>query len=183
MKKVFLKNFAKYTGKHLCQSLFSNKVATLRPATLLKKRLWHSCFHVNFAKFQRTIFSQNTSGRLPLNDVKWAKKKMDLFFLLIDMFESWYKWIKRSVLEGNFTKDLSILHYKDINVFIIIIISIVWQDREKYFKWVFYSRISFFFPIFKLFHGFCYNKNLSDISFCPANIYLFKVKNRNNRKR
>ena len=99
------------------------------------------------------------------------------------MFESWYKWIKRSVLEGNFTKDLSILHNKDINVFIIIIISIVWQDREKYFKWVFYSRISFFFPIFKLFHGFCYNKNLSDISFCPANIYLFKVKNRNNRKR
>ena len=31
--------------------LFFNKVAGLRPATLLKKRLWHSCFPVNFAKF------------------------------------------------------------------------------------------------------------------------------------
>ena len=34
-----LKNFTKFSGKHLCQSLFFNKVAGLRPATLLKKRL------------------------------------------------------------------------------------------------------------------------------------------------
>ena len=26
-KKYFLRNFAKFTGKHLCQSLFFNKVA------------------------------------------------------------------------------------------------------------------------------------------------------------
>ena len=26
-KKVMLKNFAKFTGKHLCQNLFFNKVA------------------------------------------------------------------------------------------------------------------------------------------------------------
>ena len=37
-----------------------NKVAGLRLAILLKKRLWHSCFHVNFAKFLRTPL-QNTS--------------------------------------------------------------------------------------------------------------------------
>ena len=35
-----------------------------RPATLLKKRLWHRCFPVNFVKFLRTPFLQNTSGRL-----------------------------------------------------------------------------------------------------------------------
>ena len=48
---------------NLCQSFF-NKVAGLRPtpllrkrpATLLKKRLWHSCFPVNFVKFLRTTF-------------------------------------------------------------------------------------------------------------------------------
>ena len=28
----------------------------LRPATLLKKRLWHRCFLVNFVKFPRTPF-------------------------------------------------------------------------------------------------------------------------------
>ena len=60
-KKCVLRNFAKFTGKHLCQSLFFNKVSGVRPAILLKKRLWHRCFPVNFAKFLRTL-SQNTSG-------------------------------------------------------------------------------------------------------------------------
>ena len=54
VKKLFLKIFAKFTGKHLCQSLFLNKIAGLRPATLLKKRPWHRSFPVSFAKFLRT---------------------------------------------------------------------------------------------------------------------------------
>ena len=37
-----------------------------RPAILLKKRLWHRCFPVNFAKFLRTSFLQKTSRRLLL---------------------------------------------------------------------------------------------------------------------
>ena len=45
-KKGALKNFTKFTGKHLCQSLFFNKVAGLR--------LWQMCFPVNFATFLRT---------------------------------------------------------------------------------------------------------------------------------
>ena len=55
-KKRVLKNFSKFTGKHLCRSLFFNKVAGLRSATLLKKRLWHRCFPVDFEKFLRTPF-------------------------------------------------------------------------------------------------------------------------------
>ena len=51
-----LGNFAKVTGKHLCQSLFFNKVAGLRSANLLKMSLWHRYFPVNFAKFLRTLF-------------------------------------------------------------------------------------------------------------------------------
>ena len=39
----------------MCQSLFFNKVAGA-PAALLKKRFWHRCFPVNFAKFLRTPF-------------------------------------------------------------------------------------------------------------------------------
>ena len=45
------------------KSLFS-KVAGLRPATLLKKSFCHSCFPVNFTKFLRTPFLQNTSGQM-----------------------------------------------------------------------------------------------------------------------
>ena len=55
-KKGVLRNFCKFRGKHLCQSLSFNKVTGLRPATLLKKRLWHRCFPVNFAKFLRSPF-------------------------------------------------------------------------------------------------------------------------------
>ena len=47
-KKGVLRNFAKFTGKHLCQSL--------KAATLLKKRPWHMCFSVNFVTFLRTPF-------------------------------------------------------------------------------------------------------------------------------
>ena len=53
-KKRVLRNFTKYTGKHLCKSLFFNEVSGLRPATLLKTRLLHRCFPVNFVKFLRT---------------------------------------------------------------------------------------------------------------------------------
>ena len=62
-RKGVLRNFSKFTGKHLCQVLFYNKVAGPEPATLLKMRLWHRCFPINFAKFLRTPFH-----RTPLND-------------------------------------------------------------------------------------------------------------------
>ena len=42
-EKGVLRNFAKFTRKDLCQRLF-NKVAGLRPATLLKKRLCTGAF-------------------------------------------------------------------------------------------------------------------------------------------
>ena len=42
----FLKNFAKFTGKHLCQSFFFNKVADLR----------HRCSPMDFTNFLRIPF-------------------------------------------------------------------------------------------------------------------------------
>ena len=66
MKKGVPRNFAKFTGKHLFQSLFFNKIADLRLATVLEKSLWHRCFPVNFVKFLGEPFSQNNSGRLLL---------------------------------------------------------------------------------------------------------------------
>ena len=56
VKKVFLEISQNFTGKHLCQNIFFNEVAGLRPATLLKKRLWHRRFPVNFVKILRTSF-------------------------------------------------------------------------------------------------------------------------------
>ena len=64
VRKDVLRNFSKFIGKN--PSLFFNEVAGLRPATLLKKRLWRSCFPVSFAEFLTTPFLQNTSARLLL---------------------------------------------------------------------------------------------------------------------
>ena len=54
-KKVVLGNFAKFTGKHLCQSLFINKVAA-SGLQLHQKRDSGRCFPMNSAKFLRTPF-------------------------------------------------------------------------------------------------------------------------------
>ena len=48
----------------MSESLFFNKIAVLKPAALLKKRIWYKYFPVDFAKFLRTPFSQNTSGQV-----------------------------------------------------------------------------------------------------------------------
>ena len=55
-KKGVLKNFKKFPGKYLCQGLFFYKVSSLGLAILLKKRLYHRCFPVNFVKFPTTPF-------------------------------------------------------------------------------------------------------------------------------
>ena len=52
--------FHKIHRKTLVPEPLFNKIADLSPATLLKKKLWHRCFPVNFAKFPRTPFLQNT---------------------------------------------------------------------------------------------------------------------------
>ena len=51
VKKGVLTNFAKFTGKTCVRVSFLIKLQAL-----LKKRLWHRCFHVNFAKFVRAPF-------------------------------------------------------------------------------------------------------------------------------
>ena len=65
IKKVFLKvsqNPQQNTSARVC----FNKVVGLRPAILIKKRLWHRCFPVNFVKFFGILFLQNISGWLLL---------------------------------------------------------------------------------------------------------------------
>ena len=73
-KKGVLKYFAKFTGKHLCQSLFFNKVVGLRPATLLRKTL-AQMFSCEFCKvFKNTFFLQNT-----YDDCFWIWKRLEIY--------------------------------------------------------------------------------------------------------
>ena len=55
-KKGALRNFAKFNGKHLFQSLFFNKIAGMRPATLFKKRLLGQMLSCKFCKISKNTF-------------------------------------------------------------------------------------------------------------------------------
>ena len=59
-KTGVLKNFAIFTGKNLCWSLFLIKFQDWRPTFLFKKRLQRRCFSVNIAKFLWTAFLLKT---------------------------------------------------------------------------------------------------------------------------
>ena len=56
VKQVLLETSQNSRENTCARFSFFNKVAGLRSATLLKKRLWHGCFPVTFAKFIRTPF-------------------------------------------------------------------------------------------------------------------------------
>ena len=73
IKKVVLENYPKLTGKHLCQSLFFNKVA-FAACNFIKKETLALLFSCKFHQILRTPF-YNTS----LNDCFWNDKKNFLF--------------------------------------------------------------------------------------------------------
>ena len=73
MKKGVLKNFAKFTGKHFCQTFFFNKVAG-GPCNFIKKETLAQvfsyefceistqcmCFPVKFANFLEHLFNRTS---------------------------------------------------------------------------------------------------------------------------
>ena len=95
VRKGVLRNFRKFTGKHLCQSLFFNNVAGMRPATLLKKRLWHRCFPMNFVTFLRTPFLQNTSGDRSVSQLSFENFWLSCIF--------WVKllWVRLKIIKDD----------------------------------------------------------------------------------
>ena len=55
---------------------FHRPSSVAAPVTLLKKRPWHRCFPINFARFLRAPFSFNTCGDCFESSV-WGKEKFD----------------------------------------------------------------------------------------------------------
>ena len=78
MKKAVLRNFGKLTGKHLCQGLFFNKVAGLRPATLLKKDSGTGAFLLICEISENTFFTEHL-----WTTVSGTRKMVPLQFLLL----------------------------------------------------------------------------------------------------
>ena len=112
-KKGVPKNLAKFAGKHLCQGLFLNKVAGLRryEKTLLKKRLWHRCFHVNFMKLLRTPFY----GTPPVVDSGFFLENLQMSQ---NSYSTEYQWTAVSV-RAQYPAGISLLNVNNKNTKII----------------------------------------------------------------
>ena len=78
VKEGVLRNFAKFTGKHLCQSLFFNKDAGLRPATLLKRDSGARVFLWVLRNFYEHLLY-----RTPLDDCFCLKNKQKKKYVCI----------------------------------------------------------------------------------------------------
>ena len=88
--------------------LIKLQASGLRPATLLEKRLWHSCFPVNFAKLLRTPFLQNTSG-----GCFWRKLTVFQEFSDFVLFTRHWVW-ELTIVNWPFTYKISLL--KTLNI-------------------------------------------------------------------
>ena len=102
-KKVSLEISQVHRKTPVPGSLFFDKVTGLRPVTLLKNKLWYSCFPVNFVKFSRRPFFAERLRLLLLiiyqqdvlsgfNDAfisKHKKTRLLLFSQLLTMYKKW----------------------------------------------------------------------------------------------
>ena len=86
-EKVVLRNFAKFTGTHLCQSLFLNKVAGL----------WYRCFPV---KVLRTSFHRTPLVATPV--LRWCSIHITIIVPL-----RWF-YTRRNVSE--MSRDIALAH-------------------------------------------------------------------------
>ena len=98
-QKGVLENVAKFTGKHLSQSLFFNKVTLL---IKLKTRPWRKCFPVNFEKFLRTP--------CPTEHLRWL-------LLFLTMPKKYCMW-----MNSNFTGNQSWNKSKHFHLFLILML-------------------------------------------------------------
>ena len=89
-----LENFANFIGKHLCQTLFFNKVAGLQ---LYFKRLQQRCFPVKFVKFLRTTFFAEHLQWLLLENLFRTSREKKLHFTGEIYVVIWQRYLVKNV--------------------------------------------------------------------------------------
>ena len=114
-KEGVLRNFAKLTEKHLCQSLFFNKVAGLRPGTV---EALAQVFPCEFCEVSKSTFSTEHLRWLLLfveiNSLKCILNFQIQLLIKVNfmiVIKRFYKLIERLDFNFNFT-DLLFLNYR-----------------------------------------------------------------------
>ena len=88
-KEIILPSFRRFVQrfsiKHVRKHFRSSRPFRLRPATLLKMRLWYSCFPVNFLKFLRIPYLTEHLRWLLLtfSKIHWKYRCLSLFLIKV----------------------------------------------------------------------------------------------------
>ena len=104
----------------ISQNSPENTSARLRFATLLKKRLWHGCFPVHFAKFLRNPIFQNTPASILFKFLSWNSFSVKISKI----------WKNRIRIHSH------LVHKRTLNH----LVELAWHDNNKiklslYSKW------------------------------------------------
>ena len=128
IKKGVLRSLANFTAKHLCQGLFFNKVAGIRPPTLLKKRLWHNCFPANLAKFISNTFSKEHLWWLLLNNIVLSA----CFMKNLSLWIRWTIFLVNSSPSILITTDSIIIMFLTASKILNLVYEIIFWYRWNY---------------------------------------------------
>ena len=97
-KKGVLRNFAKLTGKHLCQSLYFNEVACLTAAFLTEHLRWLPLYVIIKASIKTILVTLLLIIKLCLSvEINFWKTAMRITFKNLRSFQGKYLW-RSSVL-------------------------------------------------------------------------------------
>ena len=92
-RRSVLQNFAIFTEKHLCWSLFFNTVAGLRTYSVMKRNLQRRCVTVNIAKFYKHLFWRTPADNCFFLDLVVGEKERRVshyFVYLLVYFIYWF---------------------------------------------------------------------------------------------
>ena len=107
IKKLLLK-ILQISQENTCVRVsFLKKLQAESCNLILKNRIWHRCFSVNFVRFLRTSILQNTSRWLPLNvqqcisfpRIRTMLKDSYYFLKVVEIGERNWKLLTNKVLE------------------------------------------------------------------------------------
>ena len=105
-----LGNFAKFTGKSLCQSLFFSKVAGLRPVHVLYRTHLDDCFCVDIWFFSRQFFISRLSENVKNREMKFSIKD---FFSKCDQIRVTFT---EEIINGKFHFLCSVANLQDCRI-------------------------------------------------------------------
>ena len=169
---IYVSIFGKFPGKHLCQSLFFNKVSI--ESLLLKRSLFHRCFPVNFVNFfyRTPLVAASDLSLITEYNIYFSMFFYKLLFLRHLLYFLIKKYIILILYSGIVFLYHLIVHYLGIWEFLLHLIFWFWKFKGIVkFQWSSLTKLFYIWkaPASKTFVLCFSNFNLAKKNLCSEN--------------